>query len=523
MNFQNAALTPFLVDGLRELDLWPAGDALSLLNSLFSDLSDAVVKQGGPRRDILVGRLGDDTLRGGGGNDWLLGLAGNDSLFGEEGNDRIWGGSGDDLIDGGAGINILRGGPGRDRFVLRPDDGIHRIKDYEIGIDQFRLQGGLTFSQLSIVQAGEDTQIRYLRESEVSVVLEDTQASELSADDFVSDNFTPTFDSLFIYGDSLSDPGNLFNLTGFFPPPPYSEGRFTNGDIWADYFTDSLLIESDRVFNFAVGGSTTGEVNVLEPRIESLAGVDLTLPGLTNQIDSYIEGLGGEPSNDNGLYVVWAGANDLFNTPENSADIPSFLANSVGNIIESISRLAAEGADTFLVPNLPNLGLTPRGLRSGNSAQIEALSATFNANLEDALDTLESTLDIDIVDFDVFSSTDDIINSPESFGFTNVTDPLIQQLPPIDSGFFWWDEVHPTTAIHRALSDSFQAELFEAGYLLSADDMSLTSNAGVTSRSSSLAANRLLDSLSASLVGSTDILQQDVASVAIADQQSFLG
>src|ERR1700737_3669549 len=43
------------------------------------------------------------------------------------------------------------------------------------------------------------------------------------------------YQHLVVFGDSLSDNGNslaLFHL----PPPPYFDGRWTNGPNWVDYF-----------------------------------------------------------------------------------------------------------------------------------------------------------------------------------------------------------------------------------------------------------------------------------------------
>ena len=38
------------------------------------------------------------------------------------------------------------------------------------------------------------------------------------------------FSDVVAFGDSLSDNGNLYKATGF-PPPPYWEGRYTNGRV----------------------------------------------------------------------------------------------------------------------------------------------------------------------------------------------------------------------------------------------------------------------------------------------------
>ena len=57
--------------------------------------------------------------------------------------------------------------------------------------------------------------------------------------------------SFYVFGDSLSDDGNLFDLTGN-PPPPYFEGRFSNGPVWADTAAGAV---AGPTANFAFGGA----------------------------------------------------------------------------------------------------------------------------------------------------------------------------------------------------------------------------------------------------------------------------
>ncbi|MEH1830786.1 MAG: hypothetical protein V7L29_01550 [Nostoc sp.] len=42
-----------------------------------------------------------------------------------------------------------------------------------------------------------------------------------------------SFDQLYVFGDSLSDTGNIYNATGKTYPqsPPYFEGRFSDGPL----------------------------------------------------------------------------------------------------------------------------------------------------------------------------------------------------------------------------------------------------------------------------------------------------
>ena len=103
---------------------------------------------------------------------------------------------------------------------------------------------------------------------------------------------------LVVFGDSLSDNGRLFAISGGDPPKPYGNaynksgnevkyfpGRFTDGQNWVDYlpkvaeafgvkistvnpfpFLAGPLEASDDTTNFAVGGATSGDFNVNNPQ-----------------------------------------------------------------------------------------------------------------------------------------------------------------------------------------------------------------------------------------------------------------
>lgn len=418
-------------------------------------------------KTVQIGSFGNDVLKGGPGNDLLVGLWGDDKLFGNDGDDWLLGGRGNDWLDGGLGKNLLIGGPGHDTFVLSNDGRIDTVADFTPGVDQFLLQGGLSFGQLAIAQQGPDTLLRYLGNDSPSVTLYNVAASTLTEANFKTQALVPTFSGLTIFGDSLSDPGNLFALTEFtFPPSPfYFEGQFSNGPVWAKYMVDDLGFTTTQVQNFAIAGATTGRTNGLTPVL------GVPLPGLLDEIDVYLNSLNGSPADADSLYVVWAGANDLFNLPSDQAAIPAFLAESVQNITTAIAQLAEKGAKTFLVPNLPNLGLTPRALTDGTSTEATALSSFFNAGLANALDALENNplTEIDIISVDIFGLTTDILGNPTEFDFVNVTDPLINPVSFNDPGFFWWDQQHPTTQVHALLAEVFQSRLFESGYLVPVD------------------------------------------------------
>ena len=99
---------------------------------------------GGPGDDNLIGQRGADTLSGGGGADVLIGGDGDDILEGGDGDDLLLGEAGADVLRGGAGADILEaggrgddmtGGAGADTFILVPDAGASRIRDFRVGED----------------------------------------------------------------------------------------------------------------------------------------------------------------------------------------------------------------------------------------------------------------------------------------------------------------------------------------------------------------------------------------------------
>jgi phospholipase/lecithinase/hemolysin len=66
---------------------------------------------------------------------------------------------------------------------------------------------------------------------------------------------------LYVFGDSLSDTGNVYRATGRTTPPdpPYFRGRFSNGPVWVEHLGARSGVKPERRRNFARGGAATGE------------------------------------------------------------------------------------------------------------------------------------------------------------------------------------------------------------------------------------------------------------------------
>jgi phospholipase/lecithinase/hemolysin len=286
--------------------------------------------------------------------------------------------------------------------------------------------------------------------------------------------------SLYVFGDSLSDQGNAFILTGGFPPAPYAQ-RASNGPVAVERLAADLGIALAPAVlggtNYAVVGATTGPVVVAgsSPPIttDNISAVLYNQPalagtGLLNQVAEFL--LTGPVSDPTGsLFFVWAGANDFFVNPSAQTAV-----NAVTNIATAISGLYQDGARQFLVPNLPDLSLTPSGLAltPEQRAGLRALSIGFNSALAGALNGLSLLPGIDITQFDSFALLSAISANPGAYGLANASAPCLTGnlavggiVCPNPNSYFFWDSVHPTTAAHRVVGDAFAAAVPEPATL----------------------------------------------------------
>ena len=277
-----------------------------------------------------------------------------------------------------------------------------------------------------------------------------------------------------VFGDSLSDTGNVFAHLifedplsfppGFPPHPLYYNGRFSDGPVWVETLADGLGLTALSSLlggtNYAWGGAETGY------------GLSfLGTPNIGEQIVAFLNG-DNVPS-DKHLYVIWAGSNDFNNavTPPEPAD----LVQNISDHITAIANAAPPGTELkFLVANLPPLGQTVRAQWLGLyypfiPEMLDGLTLKFNTFLSAALEELETNLEIKIFRLDIFSLTQEILTCPYVFGFTNVTDtariPLDDSLVPPDvtsqgdkvvpnpDEYFFFDDIHPTRVWHTIVGN----------------------------------------------------------------------
>ena len=77
--------------------------------------------------------------------------------------------------------------------------------------------------------------------------------------------------------------------------------------------------------------------------------------------------LGGAAADSNALYFVWGGANDLRDITQ--ATFASTITSTISHLTGIVGSLYQLGARNFLLPNRPDIGLTPEARSDGPVVQ----------------------------------------------------------------------------------------------------------------------------------------------------------
>lgn len=272
------------------------------------------------------------------------------------------------------------------------------------------------------------------------------------------------FSDVYVFGDSFSDDGNLFELTnGIFPEFANFEGRFTNGQIWIETLIPQLGLEINPENNFAYGGATTGAYNVLNPRTDVLPEELIPLPGIETQVDDFL--VQNSVIDSNALYVLWGGGNDYVGLGLTETEVEQ----PINNILASIDKLADAGAKNILVPNVFDLGAIPLALDSPPEVQQRLATATLahNQALQIALEEVEENSDLNIIPVDVYSALNQAIDNPNDLGFSNVTEAYLDTNAINPDEFIFWNPIHPTVRSHNLFANQAQKSLFNVSEVLS--------------------------------------------------------
>ncbi|MFN0163956.1 MAG: SGNH/GDSL hydrolase family protein [Burkholderiales bacterium] len=278
------------------------------------------------------------------------------------------------------------------------------------------------------------------------------------------------YTGLFIFGDSLSDTGNLSILSGgAFPGgPPYAPGRFSDGPVWVEHLAAGLGLpgaSNPSIMggnNYAIAGARTG-----------IGGFP---PGVGTQLGAWGMPPGGPPpgglgagyaaADPNALYVLVAGGNDMrdartFNPTLDAAGDAGRQAaavTAINNLAGGLAFLASRGAQHVMIANLPDLGGSPEAGLLGLQAASSDATDRFNA-LIPTLMGFGAGLGIDMRLLDLAGLLEDVVddalnNGGAQFGITNVSAPCVPF--PFHAGnacaeSLFSDALHPSARAHELI------------------------------------------------------------------------
>lgn len=291
------------------------------------------------------------------------------------------------------------------------------------------------------------------------------------------------------FGDSLADTGNLYIMTRLLRQVPaippsdsphrtYFEGRFSNGRVGFERLWDRMrgsaaplrpflslgYVPSKGAVDFAFGGSGSD-------RLGQTPG-GLYVPGLLGQVDLFATlRLGRLPART--VAAIVTGSNDYLTTPP---ALPANPVDVVGNIIKAVERLHNRGVSTVMVVNIPDLGAVPlvAGLDAEARNGLSGLALAHNELLAARLAALAlQRPSLTIIPIDVAEVIDPLreqgINEtvpaiaailgpgadPAAAACLFVNPASCVDVPTfnVGPGFFYWDVLHPTATVHKALGD----------------------------------------------------------------------
>jgi len=280
------------------------------------------------------------------------------------------------------------------------------------------------------------------------------------------------------FGDSLTDSGNNFLLTGQSTRIPFPLGpasfsydigghQYSNGMVWSQYLANALHLPHSALpfLQSRNGDFTNYAVGDARSRSGAPAFPDFNL---TQQVDIFLGEFDGQvPANT--LVVIWIGSNDLEDALNALSTDPSggtsevILQQATAAVLENLQTLYQDGARMFLIANIPDLSKTPYVRFLGlTDPTIPTIASQVTNEFNTALESVASGFSVSpglqyFRLFDANALLDLVISSPGKFHLLDAIDrctvPLVKSnaICSMPDSYLFWDATHPTTAGHRLI------------------------------------------------------------------------
>lgn len=282
----------------------------------------------------------------------------------------------------------------------------------------------------------------------------------------------PSFSNVYIFGDSLSDTGNLASVIGAFPAPYYMN-RVTNGPVAVDTLAAQLGHTADASL-YLLGMNAGSNYSVARATASGSEAIDLATQVLSFQA------MHGFIAPSDALYVVFIGGNDVRDASvlPNPDDANSMIMSAANEVKLAIESLVQTGAKSFLLINSPDISVIPETQLIANATSnpdfisyTHRLSKHYNKSLKQVAKQLKSQYEIKITKFNLYEIFNQLIEDADQYGFTNSTDACFSSVtfqfhPDCNFGasfdqFVFFDEIHPSARIHAIVGDAMAEAIME--------------------------------------------------------------
>lgn len=202
-----------------------------------------------------------------------------------------------------------------------------------------------------------------------------------------------------IFGDSLSDNGNLYKYTLQLLPKstPYYRGMFSNGEVWSEQFANRLVLNNITVSNYAVGGSSV----IVFPEW-----ADNSTPYvLDSQVGLYLN-LEAKDDLESNLAIFFVGGNDYLTTNPQTIEVKKAVKQVTDGIFNAIEQVNIKKT---VIVGLPDLSITGESKSLQNQRVLKEIYKLHN-NILKQYAKVHGYKYIDIAE--VFN---ELINNTQSF------------------------------------------------------------------------------------------------------------
>lgn len=240
----------------------------------------------------------------------------------------------------------------------------------------------------------------------------------------------------------------------------YWRNRYSNGRTAVEVLAARLGVP---LVNYAVGGAATGENNYS-------AWMDvLGNTGVLGQIERFEKSLKGKKADAGALYFIFASANDYFyfadyNMP---GKVEAVADEAVDNIKTAVRRLNKLGAKSFFIVNSSDLSMVPYEIKMKRTKEAAAFTKYVNQELPKELEQLKKVTGISITVFDITKVSSQIKKAPSKYGISvmkspcQVTDPKPKKAKANPDSYYFWDEWHYSSAVHKIIGKRMYQELIK--------------------------------------------------------------